>query len=197
MFRRSKENVSKSSRKIWIRKDLFISHNKAKKDTEQVVRLSDWHVPQDGVNYELWKKETQPHVRRLFTETIPFGRIFQALDAKSQLGYEGDNETNNPSDDDTKDCSPKRRKIYYDGKIGGPIQTSPSYKYYTPASPYYCPSEGNDIEWPTFSYNPFKSDGETTDDDYDNNSNNNSNKNNNSSNNKSSLSNNEFTDEDS
>ena len=159
-----RKDTNSTTRKVWIRKDIVAT------PSQQRMTTSNWHIPQDG---------KKAHVRRLFTETIPFGRTFQALDSKSQLGYQGDDDTNESSDDDIN--LPKRRKIYYIGKIGGPIQTSPSYKYYTPASPYYCPSPSKEVEWPTFSYNPFKSDGETTDDDYDcdyDNTNNNSNKNN-------------------
>ena len=51
------------------------------------------------------------------------------------------------------------------GKIGGPVISSPSYLYYTPASPSYSPIGTSDTEgvWPTFTYNPFKSDGDTDD----------------------------------
>ena len=170
MFRRTSEELAKETRKIWIRTDLFLSQNTAtaRKDSDQVGTSTskNWH----------WKKETQPHVRRLSRNT-------QALDSKSQLGYEADDDTNNTSDDENKEGSPKRRKIYYEEKIGGPIATSPSYTKrnnnseedgwsprYTPPSPSPsyssddCPTWIKNLEVSTLVHNPFKSDGDTTDD---------------------------------
>ena len=148
---------------IRIRKDIFASPTKHPKTTTNQPNTTNWHLPKDGVNYELWKKETQPHVRQLFTESIPFGRSENtALDSKAQLGYDGDfDDTETETEEEVS--SAKRRKVYYEDKIGGRITASPSYKYYSPVSPLYSPTW---TEMPTLSYNPFKSDDETDDEYY-------------------------------
>ena len=164
MFRKPSRRIQKLS----VRSDLFIPLNPntiGEKETKAVETSTKWHVPQDG---------KKGHVRRLFTETIPFGRSSQARDSKSELGYEGDDDISNSSDDDNREVPYKRRKIYYEGKIGGPAITSPSYKYYTPASPAYSPVRGqthwtDNLEVSTLIFNPFKSDGDTTDDENSNN----------------------------
>ena len=141
---------------IRLRKDIFSTASSLK----QSLR-NNWHIPQDGL---------RAHVRRLFNEAIPFGSSENtALASKAQLGYEGDDDISNSSDDDENQVPAKGRKIYYEGKIGGPPITSPSYKYYTPASPAYSPVTGqthwtDNLEVSTLIFNPFKSNGDTTDD---------------------------------
>ena len=142
------------TRKIWIRKDIFQGLHSLKELT-----TSNWHIPQDLER----KKETEPHVGQLLTESIPFGRSENtALDSRGELGYNGDFED---TESEGEVSSPKKIKYYYVGKIGGPVISSPSYLYYTPASPSYSPIGTSDTEevWPTFTYNPFKSDGDTDD----------------------------------
>ena len=116
----------KSTRKVSIRlrKDIFLKPSSSKAQMPNI-----WHIPQNG---------KQSHVRRLFTESLPFGRAENtALDSKAQLGYDGDHDD---TDDEVASCKGRRKKVYYEGKIGGPIATTWPYKdQYSLASPGYSP----------------------------------------------------------
>ena len=161
---------------IRIRKDILAS---AKKNAETISTNSrNWHIP------------TGPklgHIRALFTESIRCGKR-KASSSVCQLGYEADADDN---DDEHMRQSNKRRKVYYQDQIGGQVVTSPIYKSknnhsrgkssttsrsettscssftgYTPVSPIPddCPTWIKNLEVSTLVHNPFRSDGDTTDD---------------------------------
>ena len=165
--------------KLQIRNDLLASAKKndflasAKKNPKTISTNSrNWHTP------------TGPklgHVRALFMDSIRCGKR-KASPSVCQLGYEADADVRR---------SNKRRKVYYQDQIGGQVVTSPIYKSknnhsrgkssttscsettscssftgYTPVSPIPddCPTWIKNLEVSTLVHNPFRSDGDTTDD---------------------------------
>ena len=164
--------------KLQIRNDLLASTKKndflasAKKNPKTISPNSrNWHTP------------TGPklgHVRALFMDSIRCGKR-KASPSVCQLGYEADADVRR---------SNKRRKVYYQDQIGGQVVTSPIYKSknnhsnnnkstsrsgrsngYTPVSPTPddCPTWIKNLEVSRLVHNPFKSDGDTTDDENSNN----------------------------
>ena len=71
-------------------------------------------------NSRIWHIRTGPklgHIRKLFTESIRSGK--RKSSPVCELGYE--------ADDDKEEPSNKRRKVYYEGKIGEPLARTFAY----------------------------------------------------------------------